>query len=49
MGVKSFIVGVSSRFLDEERNEFMSAGLDQCYEKPLTMANIKALLEEMKN
>ncbi|XP_031282593.1 two-component response regulator 24-like [Pistacia vera] len=48
MGVSSIIVGVSSRCSDEEREEFISAGLDHCYAKPLTVAKIKSLLEGIK-
>ncbi|KAH9794322.1 two-component response regulator ARR22 [Citrus sinensis] len=48
MKVESKIVGVTSRNSETEREVFMQAGLDLCYTKPLTMAKIVPLLEELQ-
>jgi hypothetical protein len=47
MGVNSVIMGVTSRDLDSEKNVFIAAGLNECYEKPLTIEKIKSLLKEL--
>ena len=47
MGVNSLIVGVTSRGLPNENQAFMEAGLDYCFEKPLTSDMISFLLQEL--
>ncbi|KAK4488132.1 hypothetical protein RD792_003874 [Penstemon davidsonii] len=47
MGVSSTIVGVTSRSLETETQAFMEAGLDACWEKPLTRAGIISLLDQV--
>ncbi|XP_075658819.1 two-component response regulator 24-like [Castanea sativa] len=47
MGVNSTIVGVTSCDLSSERNDFIAAGQNQCYEKPLTIEKIESLLSEL--
>ncbi|XVF42385.1 hypothetical protein PTKIN_Ptkin01aG0357900 [Pterospermum kingtungense] len=47
MGVKSMIAGVTSRDLPYEVQDFMEAGLDYCFEKPLTTDIIRFLLQEL--
>ncbi|XWS57789.1 hypothetical protein CRYUN_Cryun09bG0203400 [Craigia yunnanensis] len=47
MGVNSLIVGVTSRALPYEKQAFMEAGLDYCFEKPLTFDKISFLLQEL--
>lgn len=49
MGVNSMIVGVTSRGLDSEKEEFIGAGLNYFYKKPLTIDVIAFLLQELKN
>lgn len=44
MGIRSVIVGVSSRSQEEEMVEFKEAGLDYLYEKPLTVAKLVSLI-----
>ncbi|KAF8388333.1 hypothetical protein HHK36_026999 [Tetracentron sinense] len=47
MGVRSKIVGVTAYSGDYEKRVFMDAGLDDYYEKPLTMAKLVSLLQEL--
>ncbi|XVE90061.1 hypothetical protein DITRI_Ditri20bG0046600 [Diplodiscus trichospermus] len=47
MGVNSMIVGVTSRDLSFEKEAFMEAGLDLCFEKPLTPEKISFILQEL--
>lgn len=48
MGVKSMIVGVTAaNKVEKERKAFMAAGLDDCYDKPLTPKEVIALLDEL--
>ncbi|KAI8020418.1 Two-component response regulator 24 [Camellia lanceoleosa] len=47
MGVNSMIVGMTSRDQDSEKLAFMAAGLDDCHAKPLTVATITSLLQEL--
>ncbi|XP_052179909.1 two-component response regulator 24-like [Diospyros lotus] len=49
MGVTSMIVGVTSADLDSVKEAFVSAGLDGCYGKPLTVDNVKSSLQELDN
>ncbi|KAF8039274.1 hypothetical protein BT93_B1720 [Corymbia citriodora subsp. variegata] len=48
MGVSSMIVGVTSHSMDTEKDTFMAAGLDDCYEKPLSIKILKDILQKMK-
>ncbi|KAF8017650.1 hypothetical protein BT93_H2754 [Corymbia citriodora subsp. variegata] len=48
MGVKSMIVGVTSRDSQVEKTAFMVAGLDECLEKPLTADKISSLVETLE-
>ncbi|KAE8727936.1 Two-component response regulator ARR22 [Hibiscus syriacus] len=47
MGINSMIVGVTSRGLEIEMQDFMESGLDFCFEKPLTPDMITFLLNEL--
>ncbi|EOY10800.1 hypothetical protein QUC31_009818 [Theobroma cacao] len=47
MGVNSLIVGVTSRDSQYETQAFMEAGLDFCFEKPLTADKISFILQEL--
>ncbi|KAI3455953.1 hypothetical protein Pfo_012616 [Paulownia fortunei] len=47
MGVSSMIVGVTARGLEAEKEAFMAAGLDACWEKPLNGAAVIAMLDEL--
>ncbi|OMP11350.1 hypothetical protein COLO4_03864 [Corchorus olitorius] len=47
IGVNSLIVGVTSRGSPYEKKAFMEAGLDFCFEKPLTPKKITFLLHEL--
>ncbi|KAL3833696.1 hypothetical protein ACJIZ3_008432 [Penstemon smallii] len=47
MGVSSTIVGVTSRTQEGETQAFMEAGLDACWEKPLTRDGIISLLDQV--
>ncbi|KAJ4978541.1 hypothetical protein NE237_009321 [Protea cynaroides] len=49
MGVRSMIVGVSSVFREDERQEFIDAGLDDFQEKPLTCAKLIHILRELES
>lgn len=41
------IIGLTSRSMDFEVQEFMAAGLNGYYEKPLTRAKITSVLQEL--
>ncbi|KAE9621874.1 hypothetical protein Lal_00032368 [Lupinus albus] len=47
MGICSIIVGVSSRYIEEEIQEFMEAGLDDYQIKPLTNAKLSSILHKI--
>ncbi|KAE8663283.1 GPR107 protein [Hibiscus syriacus] len=47
MGVKSMIAGVTSLDSPYDKQVFMEAGLDYCFNKPLTADNISFLLQEL--
>ncbi|KAK8620289.1 hypothetical protein V6N13_066769 [Hibiscus sabdariffa] len=47
MGSTSMIVGVTSRGSPSEMQTFMEAGLDFCFEKPLTFDMIDFILKEL--
>ncbi|XP_051125210.1 two-component response regulator 24-like [Andrographis paniculata] len=47
MGVKSMIIGVTARGLDSEKEAFIRAGLDKCWEKPLNVELLNAALNEL--
>ncbi|XP_027351024.1 two-component response regulator 24-like [Abrus precatorius] len=49
MGVKSMIVGITSRADGKETQEFLAAGLNHCLEKPLKRAMVEVVLRELKN
>ncbi|XP_044502360.1 two-component response regulator 24-like [Mangifera indica] len=48
MGVRSLIVGVTTRSLEQEKQAFMEAGLDDYQEKPLTTAKLVQLLDRLR-
>ncbi|XP_030513442.1 two-component response regulator 24-like [Rhodamnia argentea] len=48
MGVKSIIVGVTSRDSKVDREAFMAAGLDVWLEKPLTAHKLKSVVEALE-
>ncbi|KAL3727960.1 hypothetical protein ACJRO7_032672 [Eucalyptus globulus] len=47
-GVRSMIVGLTSRNAEADKAAFMAAGLDECLEKPLTDEKIKSLVETLE-
>lgn len=47
MGVRSKIVGVTANDHKKDMEEFMSAGLDTWYGKPITAAAIASILMEI--
>ncbi|XP_047330970.1 two-component response regulator ARR22-like [Impatiens glandulifera] len=49
MGVNSMIVGITSCDKDEERQAFLEAGLDNCYNKPLTTNVVVSLVQDLAN
>ncbi|KAJ1413823.1 Signal transduction response regulator, receiver domain [Sesbania bispinosa] len=49
MGVKSMIVGITTRADGKEGEEFLAAGLNKCFGKPLTSAIIEAVLQDLQN
>ncbi|KAM3398730.1 two-component response regulator ARR22-like [Capsicum galapagoense] len=50
MGITTMIVGMPTQSDNEEyRKEFMEAGLDKCYEQPLTMETFQSLIEKVSN
>jgi len=49
MGIRDMIVGVSSSSRGSENvQQFMEAGLDDYYTKPLTVDTVKAILDKIK-
>lgn len=48
MGVKSMIVGVTTRADDKDREEFIAAGSSHCFEKPLDSAKVQVILQELQ-
>ncbi|OWM67981.1 two-component response regulator ARR22-like [Punica granatum] len=46
MGVASVIVGITSCDTDDEVKPFVEAGLNECFEKPLTREKIKFVFEK---
>ncbi|XP_008813032.1 two-component response regulator 24-like [Phoenix dactylifera] len=49
MGVKTKIVGVTSHSTEEEKREFLEAGLDDFFVKPLTSPQLIELLKDVGN
>ncbi|KAI9173998.1 hypothetical protein LWI28_010136 [Acer negundo] len=49
MGICCMIAGVSTRSLDQEKQEFMEAGLDDYQEKPLTKAKLVSVLHKINH
>ncbi|KAG5578366.1 hypothetical protein H5410_058500 [Solanum commersonii] len=50
MGITTMIVGITTPDDNEEyHKEFMDAGLDECYEKPLTKEILQSLVEKISN
>ncbi|XVE78037.1 hypothetical protein DITRI_Ditri13aG0112000 [Diplodiscus trichospermus] len=47
MGIRSLIAGVSSRSVEEEKQEFLEAGLDDYQEKPLTMSKLVSIIRKI--
>ncbi|KAH7837178.1 hypothetical protein Vadar_010667 [Vaccinium darrowii] len=47
MGVRSMIVGMTSRDRDSEKQEFVRAGSDDCCSKPLTSNTVTSLLQQL--
>ncbi|KAB5541375.1 hypothetical protein DKX38_014349 [Salix brachista] len=47
MGVRSIIVGVSTRSIKQEIQEFMDSGLDDYQEKPLTSSKVISILHKI--
>lgn len=46
-GVKSMIVGVTSRTAVADKAAFIAVGLDECLEEPLTVEKIESLVETL--
>ncbi|OIW11239.1 hypothetical protein TanjilG_28330 [Lupinus angustifolius] len=49
MGICSMIVGVSSRSMESEIQQFMEAGLDDYQVKPLTITKLSSILHKIKH
>jgi DNA-binding transcriptional regulator YbjK len=49
LGIRSIIVGVSTRSLEQEIQEFMDAGLDDYQEKPLTSSKVISILHKINH
>ncbi|TMX04062.1 hypothetical protein EJD97_011688 [Solanum chilense] len=50
MGITTTIVGITTPDDNEEyHKKFMEAGLDECYEKPLTKEILQSLIEKIGN
>ncbi|CAN4119110.1 unnamed protein product [Withania somnifera] len=50
MGITTMIVGMTTQCDNEEyHKQFMEAGLDECYEQPLTMKTFESLIEKISN
>ncbi|KAK7397375.1 hypothetical protein VNO78_18545 [Psophocarpus tetragonolobus] len=49
MGVKSMIVGITTRGDDKDKEEFLAAGSNHCFEKPLDRAKVQQVLQEHEN
>jgi CheY-like chemotaxis protein len=47
MGIRSIIAGVSANSRDQEKQEFMEAGLDDYQEKPLTTSKLVSILHKV--
>lgn len=47
MGVTTKIVGVTGNSRGEDREMFMSAGIDAFYVKPITRSALMSILEEL--
>lgn len=45
LGVKAVIVGLTGNALDSDRNQFLAAGVDDFFTKPLTRHQLVELLE----
>ncbi|KAI6694491.1 hypothetical protein NL676_022201 [Syzygium grande] len=48
MGIRSTIAGVSSHSFSKEKQEFIEAGLDVYYEKPLSVAKLLSVVSNME-
>ncbi|TXG51198.1 hypothetical protein EZV62_023722 [Acer yangbiense] len=49
MGIRCMIAGVSTHSLDQEKQEFMEAGLDDYQEKPLTKTKLVTILHKINH
>nr|XP_010934661.1 two-component response regulator 24 [Elaeis guineensis] len=49
MGVKAKIAGVTAHSTDEEKREFLEAGIDDFFVKPITRPQLIKLLKEVGN
>ncbi|KAE9585509.1 hypothetical protein Lal_00017926 [Lupinus albus] len=49
MGISSMIVGVSSRSMESEIQQFMEAGLDDYQVKPLTKTKLTSILDKINH
>ncbi|KAL2567164.1 hypothetical protein AAZV13_19G210400 [Glycine max] len=49
MGVKSIIVGITTRADGKDKEEFLASGSNHCFEKPLDQAKVEKVLQEHGN
>jgi DNA-binding response OmpR family regulator len=49
MGIRSLIAGVSACSEEQEKQEFIEAGLDDYQEKPLSATKLASILHKLKN
>lgn len=49
MGVKSIIVGITTRADGKDKEEFLASGSNHCFEKPLDQAKVEQVLQEHEN
>lgn len=48
MGIETKIAGVTTRADEEEKKEFMEAGLNDFQEKPLTISKLLSILHKLE-
>jgi DNA-binding response OmpR family regulator len=49
MGIRCLIAGVSGGSTEQQKREFMEAGLDDYLDKPLNAAKLSSILHKLMN
>lgn len=47
MGIESIIIGITSITTGSQLEAFKAAGINECFEKPLTVDKIKSILPKL--